>query len=223
MLKLHLKNTPIIREQGPLLGLILLMVIIFIFQAAFGPGWYGNLMTVPARITEGWQQLLSGDFSGTVLVPLITLFTSALLHGNIEHLLFNMAFLWIFAALTTELLGQRWMLLIFLISAISGSIFHTVLNADDFIPMLGASGAVMGFMGAYLGLSIRWQLPDPHIWPMSRPIPPANLAALAVVGIALDVMGIVNQQESNIAYGAHIGGFLAGLFLTSFVVRQVRA
>src|SRR5690606_22546705 len=111
-------------------------------------------------------------------------------HADGQHVLFNMLFLWIFAALAVELLGHRWMFVIFLFTAVAGSIGHAVSNAGDSIPMLGASGAVMGFEGAYLGLAIRWKLPDPHVWPMARPIPPAQLAAIAVIGVVMDVMGI---------------------------------
>lgn len=213
----------IVQEQGPLLALILLILAFFLCQVLFGPGWFQNLMTVPARISHGWENLLEGNVTAATLLTLGTLLTSAFLHGNVEHVLFNMVFLWIFAALVAELLGHRWMLLIFTVSAVSGSILHSVLNAGDPTPMLGASGAVMGFMGAYLGLAIRWQLPDPHIWPMSRPVPPTNLALLAVIGVVLDVMGIVGREQTNIAYGAHVGGFLAGLFLTSFAGRRLRS
>lgn len=207
----------IIHAQGPLLGLILLMFVIYGFQAVIGPEWYQNLMMVPAEVTRSWKELLQGNISGTSFENFATLLTSAFLHADPEHVLFNMLFLWVFAALAAELLGQRWMLLIFIITAIAGSVGHTLLNAEDVTPMLGASGAVMGFEGAYLGLALRWKLPDPHVWPMARPIPPAQLAALAVIGVVMDVMGVMNDGQSNIAFGAHIGGFLAGLFLTSFI------
>jgi membrane associated rhomboid family serine protease len=210
----------VIREQWPLLTLILLILVIFAFQAALGQGWYRSFMTVPGEVAGSWREVLGGNLAPGNLRAFGTLLSSAFLHASVEHVFFNMIFLWIFAALTVELLGQRWMLLIFAASAVSGSIFHTVLNANDFIPMLGASGAVMGFKGAYLGMAVRWQLPDPHIWPMARPIPPANLAALAVLGIALDFMGLMDHAQSSVAYGAHIGGFLAGLFLTSVVASR---
>lgn len=213
----------VLRKQAPLLALILVISIVFLVQAVFGPEWYRELMVVPAKLVEAWQLLLRGEFSANLLLPFATLLTSAFLHGDIQHLLLNMLFLWIFAALISELLGTRWMFLIFFTSAIAGSVFHTAVNAQNLIPMLGASGAVMGFEGAYLGLAIRWRLPDPHIWPMARPIPPAHLAALAIIGIVMDVGGLMSDQETNIAFGAHIGGFLAGMFLTSFIAPRPAA
>ncbi|HLS28524.1 MAG TPA: rhomboid family intramembrane serine protease [Opitutales bacterium] len=207
----------ILRKQAPLLALIAFICAVFVGQILFGPEWYRGWMVVPAKITSSWKNLITGDLSLVSVLPFLTLLTSALLHGGIEHLLLNMIFLWIFAALIVELLGARWMFILFLTSAIGGSIFHTIVNANEIIPMLGASGAVMGFEGAYLGLAIRWKLPDPHIWPMARPIPPANLATLAVVGIIIDVSGLMSSQSSNVAFGAHIGGFLVGMFITSFI------
>jgi membrane associated rhomboid family serine protease len=83
------------------------------------------------------------------------------------------------------------------------------------VPMLGASGALMGFQGAYLGLATRWTLPDPHVWPIARPIPPSRLALLAVIGVGFDYFAIMNQQDTGIAYGAHVGGFTTGLLLAA--------
>lgn len=212
----------LIREQGPLLALIASIFVIFAFQAALGPEWYYPLMTVPGAVTESWDHVRTGNATPADFLRFGTLLSSAFLHGDAEHVVFNMFFLWIFAALTVELLGQRWMVTVFAISAIAGSITHTLFNPTESIPMLGASGAVMGFEGAYLGMAIRWRLPDPHIWPMARPIPPANLAALAVIGILFDFWGVMGEEQTGIAYGAHIGGFVGGLFLTSFVAPRPR-
>ena len=151
-----------------------------------------------------------------------TLLTCAFLHGSAEHIVYNMLFLWVFAALLVELLGARWMFGIFLFTALTGSIFHVVLNAGDAVPMLGASGAVMGFEGAYLGLATRWRLPEPHIWPMSRPVPAAQLALIGVAGVVIDYTSLMSHAPGNIAYGAHLGGFVGGLVLTALAAPKPR-
>lgn len=193
--------------------------MVFIAQEAFGLQWYMNLMAVPADIVESWQNLLSGKFSPVDWREFGTLLSCAFLHGNIEHISSNMVFFWIFGALLVELLGWRWMLVIFVLTAIAASATHTVMNREELAPMLGASGAVMGFEGAYLGLAVRWRLPAPHIWPMSRPVSPGQLAFLAVMGVCLDYFSLMTAGiEDRVAYGAHVGGFTMGLLLACTLI-----
>lgn len=207
----------LLRTQGHLLGLISLMFLIFFLQCFFGRIAYQEWMTVPEKAVATWNQILTGSFSTGDLSTLGSLLTCAFLHADIEHVTFNMIYLWIFGALLVELLGWRWMLLIFAISAVSGSLCHILMNPDSAVPMLGASGAVMGFEGAYLALAVRWTLPDPHVWPISRPIPPSRLALLAVAGVAFDYLSVMQGHDTGTAYGAHIGGFTAGLLLAAIV------
>lgn len=212
----------LIRAQGPLLGLIGLMFLIFFGQAAFGPAWYQGLMAVPGKIGESWQHLLGGQVSAEDCRQFGTLLSHAFLHGDFEHVTFNMLYLWVFGALLVELLGWRWMLLVFGVTAVGAGISHVILNRGEFIPMLGASGALMGFEGAYLGLATRWTLPDPHVWPIARPIPPSHLALLAVIGVSFDYFAIMNQQDTGIAYGAHVGGFTTGLLFAALAAPRPR-
>ncbi|MEO0018379.1 MAG: hypothetical protein RLZZ522_1662 [Verrucomicrobiota bacterium] len=213
----HRRFRWVIFKQGALLGLIGLMALLFLFQELIAPGWDLAFMATPARVLEAWQAIRSGAGGGAAWWELATLWSCSLLHADFSHILYNMLYLWVFAALAADLLGQRWMLLIFCITAGCGSLCHTLLNAESITPMLGASGAVMGFEGAYLGLATRWRLPDPHVWPMTRPIPPGQLALLALFGVAMDYAGLMDAAASRIAYGAHIGGFTAGLFLTALL------
>jgi membrane associated rhomboid family serine protease len=201
--------------QGPLLALIALIGGIFALQQIRGIRWYLPLTAVPGQLAESWRALLAGDLSAEHIQRFGTLLSCAFLHGSPEHLVYNLLFLWIFAALAAELLGQRWMLAIFVLTALAGSVTHAALNAADFIPMLGASGAVMGFEGAYLGMAVRWRLPDPHVWPMARPVPPGRLALVGIAGVALDYVSMMSRAPTNVAYGAHLGGFVAGLLLTA--------
>ena len=66
-------------------------------------------------------------------------------------------------------------------------------------------------------MAVRWQLPDPHIWPIARPVPPANLGLLAIAFVAIDYVAIFGGEASMTAFGAHVGGFTAGLFMTCFI------
>ena len=205
------------QTHRPLLLLIGAMTVFYILQLIFGRDAYLPFMAVPTEIVESVQGVQEGDVTASSLWELVTLFTCTVLHGSPEHLLFNMIFFWMFAALALDLLGARWMFIIFFVTGVCGSICHVMLNSGDSIPMLGASGALMGFEGAYLAMAFRWRLPDPHVWPISRPVPPARLAIFALVSVAGDYLGISDQAGSNIAYGAHIGGFIAGVALAGFV------
>lgn len=198
-----------------LIGLILMMLAVFVAQLITFDG-FADGMAVPGEIAAAWQNLLAGKASPSDWQELSTLLTAAFMHGSWEHILYNMLFLWMFAGLIGELMGWRWMAAIFLLTAIAGSVGDVLLRAGSPIPALGASGAVMGFEGAYLGLAVRWKLPQPHIWPIAHAIAPARLGILAIVGFVLDITGVLGGQ-SGIAHGAHLGGFLMGLFLTSFV------
>ncbi|MGJ8726445.1 MAG: rhomboid family intramembrane serine protease [Roseibacillus sp.] len=206
--------------QKVLLGLICLIFVVFLGQI-FVPELFDDQTSVPRDLAEAWNQLISGNTDAQVFQTLSTTLSATLMHGSWDHIIYNMLFLWVFAGLVGELLGTRWMLAIFLFTAIAGYVGDAILRSGSVVPALGASGAVMGFEGAYLGLAVRWSLPKPKIWPIAHPIPPLRLVILAGVGFALDISGAVGGS-SGIAHGAHLGGFLGGLFLTSFVVRSPR-
>ncbi len=214
-----LRPSSVIRQQWPLLALILFISSIYGLQVLLGMVFKDRFMAVPADVVEALRSLRSGDLSGSA--SLFTLFTAALLHGDLGHLLGNMLYLWIFAAIAAELLGHRWMMLVFVFTAICGSVCHVALNAEETIPMLGASGAVMGFEGLYLGMAVRWHLPNPHVWPIARPVPPAHLAAVGVIGLLFDFSGYL-QGYQGVAYGAHLGGFIGGMVLGAAVVPMPR-
>jgi len=210
------------REQGVLIGLIGFMTLVYAAQW-WHPGlWSFSFMAVPAEVVESWHHLVSGDAGVRDLRVFGTTLSCAFLHGSFEHLAGNMLFFWIFGALISELLGWRWLLGIVCFTAIGASATHIGMNRGDWAPMLGASGVVSGFMGAYLGMAMRWHLPDPHVWPLARPVPPFNLAVLAVAFVLMDYRELLLGEVDRIAYGAHAGGFTCGLFLTCFLTPMPR-
>jgi len=207
-----------LREQTFMLGLIVFISLIFGGQLIYGEDAYWPYMMVPEHIVVAWESALAGNIDFKAFLPILT---CAFLHGGFDHLFSNMLFLWIFGALAVELVGNKWMLITFVVTAICGSLFHVVMNPASPIPTLGASGAVMGFEGLYLGMAVRWHLPDPDIWPMNRPIPPTQLAVLGIMGLAMDYMGFLGGNL-GVAYSAHLGGFVGGIVLGSIAVPMPR-
>lgn len=207
----------LLRAQAVLLGIIVVMILMFLAQVLGPEGWDALLMTVPGAVAESWRNLREGTAGVVEAWQFGTLISSVFLHGDVFHLAGNMLYLWGFGALVSELLGWRWMLGIFFLSALGASTSHVIIERDSWMPMLGASGAISGFMGAYLGMALRWDLPDPHIWPLAAPVEPWKLAALAAVFVAMDYHSMFTGSAGNIAVGAHVGGFTTGLLLTSLV------
>ncbi|MDA7882299.1 rhomboid family intramembrane serine protease [Akkermansiaceae bacterium] len=178
-------------------------------------GW----QAVPGEIKAAFNELRAGQISFDAVSELLSCLGCAFLHGDLDHLIGNMLFFWIFGAVILELTGWRWLLVIFVITSVGATIGQVMQDPDSMIPMVGASGAVMGFEGAYLGMVVRKSRPDPHVWPMSHAIPPSHLAAIGVIGVAMDMQGIYGNTPDGIAYGAHVGGFVTGIFV-SFLRRD---
>ncbi|MCK4943160.1 MAG: rhomboid family intramembrane serine protease, partial [Candidatus Aminicenantes bacterium] len=82
--------------------------------------------------------------------PFLTLFTSMFMHGSILHLFGNMLFLWIFGNNIEDYLGKIKFILFYLLSGLGASLVHIIFHSNSMTPVIGASGAVSGVMGAYL-------------------------------------------------------------------------
>jgi rhomboid family protein len=195
-------------------GIIAVAVIVFAVEQVRDTSFAETGGTIPTQVRAAASAVMAGHFSLAEAKTFSTLVTSIFLHGDVEHILFNMIFLWTFGILASEVLGQWWALAVFIACGICGAIVHTLLNADSSVPMIGASGAISGLEGLYLGLALRWQLPWPAVWPLAHPVPPLQLGAFAIVGFVGDLLLFANH-EAHIAYGAHLGGFLAGVAIAA--------
>ena len=143
------------------------------------------------------------------------LFTSMFLHGGLMHLAGNMLFLWIYGDNVEHRLGPARFLLAYLATGLAATLMHSVLDARSVIPVVGASGAISGVLGFYFiwfprnRVRLLVMFPLMHIF-----YAPARL----VLGIYLIVQNLFPflasrgiEDGGGVAYGAHIGGFLAGL------------
>jgi membrane associated rhomboid family serine protease len=146
--------------------------------------------------------------------PEITLFTSMFLHGGWMHLIGNMLYLWIFGNNIEDAMGHVRFIIFYLLCGAIAALSQAIPDANSIIPMIGASGAIAGILGAYLLLYPRAQiLVLIPLGPFSRLI---YLPAMVVLGLWF-ILQLINsfftESEGGVAWGAHIGGFIAGMVL----------
>ena len=209
---------PSLMKRLPVLILLGVITVVSLIDWMHG---LGDWMMVPTDVTAAWENVQKGEATGGVWKALLTTLTAGFLHGDAGHLIGNLLFLWIFSVVVFELCGWRWMLLVFLVTAIGGSVGQILLDPKSMIPVLGASGGLMGMEGFYFGLATQKPRPDSEVWPLARPVNSGELAAAGMVGVALDVMGVMGPGQ-GIAYGAHIGGFVTGMILSLIAGRFIR-
>lgn len=210
------------REHYTIVAIIALCGSVFVLQQFFDDVIVARFAAVPVEISQASESVRAGKFSGETVQTLATLFTATLLHGDAEHIVFNMVFLWAFGSLASRHLGPWWAVVVFVVTGVVGNVVQVLLNAASPAPILGASGAICGFEGLYLGLALRWDLDWPDVWPLSHPIPPLQLAAFGVAGFLFDAYSLMNHDQ-GVAYGAHMGGLLAGLSIAAGLTTLYRS
>ncbi len=148
----------------------------------------------------------------------LTLLTHMFLHGGVAHVLGNVWFLWIFGGNVEDRLGSWRYLLFYLLSGLAAAGLQILVEPGSAVPMVGASGAISGVLGAYLLLFPKawvWAL-VPWIVPI-LPVPAVLFLALWFVLQAYNGVGALlsgTVGAGGVAWWAHAGGFVAGFSLT---------
>jgi membrane associated rhomboid family serine protease len=193
-------TTPVVN-----LVIILVNVLVFLFELTL-PGWDQNRFIalygiVPDRLHYS------------------TIITSMFIHGGWLHIIGNMWFLWIFGRGIEDILGHAKYLFFYFACGIAAGLVHVLLNSSSPIPTVGASGAIAGVMGAYL-----IKFPRAHIVTLipiivfitTVDIPAAFLLLYWFAMQFFSGVGSVGYSTSSsgdVAWFAHVGGFLAGMGL----------
>ena len=152
------------------------------------------------------------------------LVTSMFLHGSWMHLLGNMWFLWLFGNNIEDSMTRPRFLFFYLFSGIAAALAQVLASPDSVVPMVGASGAISGVMGAYLVLFPRVRVFT--VIPLGFYFHTAALPAWAMLvywtflQVAGGVTSIYSEQGGGVAFWAHLGGFLAGVVLVKLFVRR---
>ena len=183
-------------------------------QAAYALG------LVPAVLTG--REVLPAEVA--VIPAWASIVTSMFMHGGFWHLAGNMLYLWVFGNNIEDAMGHARFVMFYLLCGVAAVFAQVLPNPGSIIPMVGASGAISGVLGAYLllfprarvllGLPIGFLIVQlgrfPAIW---------VLAAWFLMQLIMGAMAAaqsVGETQGGIAFGAHIGGFIAGLLLITF-------
>jgi membrane associated rhomboid family serine protease len=151
------------------------------------------------------------------------LFTSMFLHGSWMHLLGNMWFLWLFGNNIEDSMGHLRFIVFYLLCGLAAAMGQVVTNPSSVVPMVGASGAISGVMGAYLVL-----FPNVRVYalvPIVIFITSVALPAWVMLGywfLIQFVSGLLTSADEvgGVAFWAHVGGFVAGVVLIKLFTRE---
>ena len=218
--------------------LVLINVLVFIFLQDFGNNvkFTYSFSTVPEEIVTGhdvvthsktYENMQTGEtytIPGLERTPspvYITIITSMFMHGGIAHIFGNMLFLLIFGDNIENKIGHFRYIIFYLVCGIIASLAHVystlIFGGNMLIPTLGASGAISGILGAYLLLYPKRKVAVIMLYFVTE------VPALLAIGLwflfqLVSGIGLLGSgaQEGGVAYGAHIGGFIAGLILINF-------
>ncbi|PKB67225.1 MAG: hypothetical protein BZY81_05210 [SAR202 cluster bacterium Io17-Chloro-G4] len=233
------------RRSRPIVNIVLIGIntLVFLYALQLAGGgylWGGNSPDafvfflkwgfIPQELSsgEGFTQLGLGRTAVDIESPLptwATIFSSMFIHGGLFHFAGNMAFLWVFGDNIEDRLGHFKYLIFYLVSGIVATLSHFAIEPDSQSPLVGASGAIAGVMGAYLLL-----------YPFNRIkalvifyfITVVELQALIFLGIwfllqiinSLGALGL--SAGANVAFMAHVGGFIAGVVLIAGYKLMIR-
>src|SRR6266481_87990 len=181
-----------------------------------------NLLVFFYELTlSGWR--LNYFIASYGIVPdrlnIFSLLTSMFIHGGFLHILGNMWFLWIFGRGIEEILGHFKFLIFYLACGLAAALIHVLVNPSSPIPTVGASGAIAGVMGAYLIKFPRARIVTliPIIIFITTVYIPAAFLLLYWFAIqffsGVGSVGYSQASSGDVAWFAHIGGFIAGMGL----------
>jgi membrane associated rhomboid family serine protease len=202
--------------------LIAINVVVFLIQLTYSPGQlqatFINDAIVPAQMTRlGW------------LAPesVLDVIRSMFFHGGWLHIGSNMLYLWIFGDNIEDRFGKILYLILYFVSGFAAAYLQVIIDPQSQIPMVGASGAIAGVLGAYLVLYPRVKVRGLLILGIFTQL--TEFPAALVLGFwfvtqlfsGVASLGAASAAGGGVAFFAHIGGFVAGAVIAFLLMRAV--
>ncbi|MBT8132185.1 MAG: rhomboid family intramembrane serine protease [Gammaproteobacteria bacterium] len=192
--------------------------IAFVWQLSLGADGQAAIFAfgvIPAVLLQD-AQLASGL---AIIPPQLTIVTSMFLHGGWMHFIGNMLFLWVFGDNVEDSMGHYRFILFYLVCGTAAALAQAIPEPGSTIPMIGASGAISGVLGAYVLL-----YPHARVLvaiPLGFYLHTMKLRAGWVLGLwfALQLFSELTTPPgaAGVAFRAHIGGFVAGMLLIPLI------
>jgi membrane associated rhomboid family serine protease len=213
-------------ETAPvvMVGLIAVNVLVYLFFRLQGPrAFSAAVFTFGLVPRELWSGHPAG---GAGISPAFSILTSMFMHGGLLHLAGNMLYLWIFGNNIEDYLGHVRFLIFYLLCGLAAAGMFILFNLGSAVPMVGASGAIAGVLGAYLVL-YPWArvhaLVFIFFFVTTIMIPAWVLLGFWFVLQAVSSLpSLGGAQTGGVAYLAHVGGFAAGYLYTRARARKKR-
>lgn len=205
-------------RKFPLINVLLIAanVLVFLYELRLGPSALESFIftwgLVPARLTSDPTHAW------------ITIFTAMFLHGGWFHVLSNMWFLHIFGDNVEARMGGIRYLIFYLLSGVAAVLLQTYIQPASQVPMIGASGAIAGVLGAYLVSFPRSRIASlvPILFIFTIVEVPAAIFLIFwfITQVYSGLFAMQGASASGIAWWAHIGGFIFGLIMVVFFARR---
>ena len=199
------------------IGLIVVNVLVFVFELLLP----SEGMLDSFAYTWG---LIPAELMRLNPLAVLTVFTSMFIHGGFMHLASNMLYLWIFGDNIEQALGSFRFVVFYLLCGIGAALGQVLVSPSSTVPMIGASGAISGVLGAYLLLFPRAEVETLVLLGYFARL--IRLPAVVVLGMWIllqlfsGVLSLGMDATGGVAFFAHIGGFVAGLVFVLLLRRR---
>ena len=201
------------------LALISINVLVYIYQLLLPPHaemvFVHRFGVIPAALIN-FLDPFPGDGVSVWVTPITGLF----LHGGLMHLGGNMLFLWVFGNNIEDVLGHFRFIIFYILCGLAATLVFTLDQSNSTVPLIGASGAISGVMGAYMLLFPRARVLVLFIiiiYPLFIYVP---AVVVLMIWLVLQFLNVHAAGESNVAWTAHIAGFFFGMIAISLWTRK---
>ncbi len=206
-------DNPTIRKPIVTVSLIVINTFIFLYSIMLGTKGFNNFTIqfgfIPYEFVKAVE--LTPEIPASAY---FTAFSSMFMHGGWMHLIGNMLFLWIFGNNVEDYFGAVRFLIFYLVSGLAAIGLYTLFGPNSQIPLVGASGAIAGVMGAYLVLHPKAKITCLFFFFFIQfLILPAKVVLGIWFGYQLLMSLIGSSSGGGVAWMAHVGGFVFGWFL----------